>query len=91
MALAGFSFTPSLQSNSELVYARSESTTAGTYNIQVFPNVSSLFFQNGTANELSYELKVNGLDAVNSPQYLELQPGNVDDAMSTVSTIPSTT
>ncbi|GAB5372930.1 hypothetical protein AAMO2058_001706500 [Amorphochlora amoebiformis] len=87
----GFSFTPSLQSNSELVYARSESTTAGTYNIQVFPNVSSLFFQNGTANELSYELKVNGLDAVNSPQYLELQPGNVDDAMSTVSTIPSTT
>ncbi len=83
-------FTAALASNGARAVTVSETATLGTYQVTTSPNVSSVYDSANTAATLAFTVQIGGTNVQQSPQNLIVQPGDVDAAQSSVTSILST-
>mmetsp|Transcript_10157 Transcript_10157/g.18511 ORF Transcript_10157/g.18511 Transcript_10157/m.18511 type:complete len:3701 (+) Transcript_10157:26-11128(+) len=83
----GFSFTPSLTSNT-VTFTITETTNPGVYKITCIPTVSSVYAADGTASNLDYSVQISSAHVSGSPKSIAVQPGDVSPSTSSITMIP---
>ena len=89
IASGSSSFVPTL-TNNIIPFSTAETGTTGTYLVTCTPNVSSTYASSGAATNLDFAVSVGGSHVTNSPQSIEVEPGNIDGSLSSATTPPST-